>query len=75
MVTNLNRTVRVYGSILVLTTGLLCGGLTVALFISASWVVETLGLVGFGIYVVTTFVCAILSFMFDLIGNVKEAFA
>ncbi|ELZ79610.1 hypothetical protein C455_08497 [Haloferax larsenii JCM 13917] len=75
MVTNLNRTVRVYGSILVLTTGLLCGGLTVALFISASWVVETLGLVGFGIYVVTTFVCAILSFMFDLIGNAKEAFA
>ncbi|SEL80648.1 hypothetical protein SAMN04488691_108100 [Haloferax larsenii] len=75
MVTNLNRTVRVYGSILVLTTGLLCGGLTVALFISASWVVETLGLAGFGIYVVTTFVCAILSFMFDLIGNAKEAFA
>ncbi|ELZ80241.1 hypothetical protein C453_19225 [Haloferax elongans ATCC BAA-1513] len=75
MVTNLKRTVRVYGSLLVLATGFLCGALTVALFISASWVVETLGLVGFGIYVVTTFLCAILSFMFDLIGNAKEAFA
>ncbi|WP_148414687.1 hypothetical protein [Haloferax sp. KTX1] len=75
MATNLRQAVRVYGSLLVLVTGLLCGGLTIALFISASWVVETLGLVGFGLYVVTTILCAILSFMFDLIGNAKEAFA
>ncbi|AAG20959.1 MULTISPECIES: hypothetical protein [Halobacterium] len=75
MTTSLRQTVRVYGSLLVLVIGFLCGGLTIALFISASWVVETLGLVGFVLYVLTTFLCALLSFMFDLIGNAKEAFA
>jgi len=42
------------------------------LFIDATLVVETLGLVGFGVYVVVIVLCAILSFAYDLVGNARE---
>jgi spore coat protein U-like protein len=65
--------IRVYGSVFVLLSGVVCGFFTVALFVEASWVIETLGLLGFGVYVVWTVVIAVISLSFDLIGNAREA--
>jgi len=70
----MRRWIRVYGSLFVLASFLVCGFFAVALFVSASWVVETLGLVGFAVFVVWICVCAVLSFTHDLVGNAREAF-
>lgn len=65
--------IRIYGSVFVLVTGGICGLLTVALFVSPSWVIETLGLPGFAIYVTWTLLLPVLSFSFDLVGNARDA--
>ncbi|ADQ66435.1 hypothetical protein C499_01725 [Halogeometricum borinquense DSM 11551] len=65
---------RVYGSIFVLLLGAVLGSLTVALFISPTWVIDTLGLAGFGVYIVVILALPVFSFKYDLVGNAKEAF-
>ena len=70
----MRKSIRVYGSLFVIVSGFICGFFTVALFVSASWVVETLGLVGFAVYVLWTSACAVFSLSFDLVGNAREAF-
>lgn len=66
--------VRVYGSILVFVLWAIGGCLTVALFIDAEWLVNTIGILGLGILTIEMVVLAIVSFATDLPGNAREAF-
>ncbi|AAG18839.1 hypothetical protein [Halobacterium salinarum] len=67
--------VRVYGSLLTIALWAVGAFFVVALFVSVEWTIDTIGLPGLAVLTVGMPILAVLSYLTDLPGNVREAFA